>query len=249
ADATIAKNTTPQELLGAGVPLRQALELELKQYGVVRFPRPAADKISADHPQPPAARIELPAEKALQGRVGEEGIAEAPDQAPALRRGPHERQIALLQQAFAESIARREHTVVPRPILQVRFRSRGLLGRRVPLIAYVEVSGVAQIHRQLRDVVRGVGIVRRLPWQANLLCSEIPGLAKSCSEALLSGIAVDDAGGEPEAELARVGDPVRAHELVLAEQLHDVEVGLHGIEDGQMLLGLERHVDVEQTWL
>src|SRR5690606_29442336 len=104
AGASVAKNTTVEELLRGGHLLAEAFQLELDRDGAVGFPVAPAHIAPADDAQPPAARIVFPADELLERLLLEERVAVARNDPPTVRYRPDEREIALLDHAAAVAV-------------------------------------------------------------------------------------------------------------------------------------------------
>src|SRR5690606_1497558 len=120
----------------------------------VGLPGAPAGILPADHAQPPATRLVLPAQELLERLVLEKRVAVAADDPPAIGNRPDQGNIALLQDASSIAVAEAEQPVVLWPVLEARFRPRRGFGLVVPLVAEVEAPFVPQIHAELGYVVR-----------------------------------------------------------------------------------------------
>ena len=79
-------------------------------------------------------------------------------------------------------------------------------------------------------------------------CFKIPDLADRRRQQLSPAIVVD-AGGRAQAQLVRIGDPIRTDIALGAEELTKVEIGQGGVEDRQGLLVAERRPKIKHAGL
>src|SRR5688572_19615481 len=155
-DVPVAKNTTVEQLVRRGDPLRQTLELEHERQRAVGLARTAAHVVAIDYSQAPATGFVFPADEVLEPLLVEERIAVAADDAPALRDRPDDRHVALLERISPVAIADAEHPVVFRAVLEAGLGAGRRRGLAVPLVAEVERPCVTHADGNLGDVVRSV---------------------------------------------------------------------------------------------
>ena len=83
--------------------------------------------------------------------------------------------------------------------------------------------------------------------QANARTFEAIRLAECCPKQLSSRASIENARGETEARVVRIGDAIGADVTRRAEELHEVEVGQRGIEERQIALISVGRPEIKQS--
>ncbi len=202
---------------------------------------------AGDDAQAPAAALVFEAEELLQRLVIAEGEVVAADKIPVAGDRPGPGDVALLQRVAPEPVGQVQHLVAGRTVLQPGLRLRRAAILLTPLMADVEVQVLAQAEPQLGDVIRGFVRDERFTRQGYLPGAQVTCLADRRRDQFPAGLVVEDTRRDTHADLIRVRDPVDAEVPILAEQLHQVQIRRDRVEDRDIGLILERHMDIEQA--
>ena len=162
---------------------------------------------------------------------------------------PGARHVDLLEQVAPEPVTRIDHPARRRVVLQEGLGTLALGLVRVPLVGKARVPVLVGVELDLGHDVGRRAIAHGLVRQRDARILEVERLPEGSAQVLATAARVQQAGGDADADLVRVPDPVRTDVAVGAEQLHQVQVGNAGVENRQVILVLVRHVQVQHPWL
>src|SRR5262249_24548284 len=149
---SIAKNTTPQEVVGFLADRADALEFELEIDAVAGLAGRVAHVLPQEDAPGEAAVVVLDAEQAFERVVVAQRVVPAADRAPALVQRDERRDVGLVEEVAAVAVAEIDEPGLAEAVLQAARRQVGAVAVRIPLVGELEAPAVRKMHVEFRDV-------------------------------------------------------------------------------------------------